>query len=162
MQNTIRTVCAYGLWLSLLACGGDNTGPNGAGGANALRAEIDGQVFSPPVSTVTGAYTNRNLVLMAGPAAGSPNTSLQVDVVNVTGVGTYPLSAPSFGTLIVQSPGSTGFWASSVTPGINGTVTVTLLSAARVTGTFSFVARPANASAYGQKTVSNGTFDIRF
>jgi hypothetical protein len=56
---------------------------------------------------------------------------------------------------------SAGGWGTGFAGG-SGTITVTVLTATRIAGTFSFDAMPGSGAATGTLQVRNGVFDVSF
>jgi hypothetical protein len=152
MRYTARIVLVGSL-LVAAACGGDST--TGPGTTGAMSATIDGAHWTSSLgaaaSHASGAY-----------GVGGSNSSFTLGIGFAdTGVGTYEVSATSPTNLIVTQQGGAA-WVANVTGG-SGSVTVTSVSATRITGTFNFTAIPLpNSGATGNRTITNGTFDITF
>ena len=111
------------------------------------------QVAGPTLFTalnVTGALLANGTVGIAGTANGP---SLNINLTNITGAGTYPITSASWSD-------STGVYV--VFNGGSGTITFTTATTARITGTFSFVANdiPSGNPAQKRVNVTNGVFDI--
>lgn len=146
--------------LLLAACGGSTTGPSGGGNTAAFTAQIDGAAWnSLTISTSAHGSTNGTFTLI-GAVTSPTQTSMSLTLWNIGAPGTYPLGVgPTVpgGTANVTTGIQT--WSTPLS-GAAGTVTVTAVSATKITGTFSFVATPFSGGASGNRTVAQGTFDL--
>lgn len=133
-------------------------------GTGGLAAENQGHVFTGNIGgsfaaggaamVLTGSPTNLTIV------ANNLVRSITLGVANMTGPGTYALSANTPVRTIGVSgmPGNLlASWTSQV--GGSGTVTITTMSATRVIGSFSATLTPISGGATGNMTVS-GNFDM--
>ncbi len=160
MRNILFALSA----LALAACGGNATGPNnpgGGNGSNTLTATIDGQAFSATlVQANPVAATPGSLSFLGTQTAGGVTRSMSISLAFITGPGTYPL-----GTNIGSTPGGIVSYTAGAalfsTPlsGTAGTITITTLTATRVTGTFSFAATPLVGGG-AAAVATNGRFDV--
>jgi len=169
MSTAIRWVLGGGAVVAAAACGGSGDGGGGPNGGGAgMTARIDGTSWSATQVQVTagGAQVPGSIVITGIKVSGTSTSSLGLLLGFIGGPGDYPL-----GVNQVSSAGGTGLLletsAASVqnrtTPlnGASGTVTVSTLTATKMTGTFEFVAEPILGSPFnGNKTITNGTFDI--
>lgn len=137
------------------ACGGD--GPTGPGGNTLINgsfsARVDGSAFAATSATV---LVNGNITSIgAGTAAGHGMGFAWVDA----GPGTYTIDnlSPTNATYTIVGGG----WVAGVSGG-SGAIVVTTRTANRVAGTFSFVMVPGAGSASGNKTITQGAFDLTF
>ena len=138
----------------VMACGDDGGSP--PVGAGRLTASIDGTAFSGTLA-VTAVRSGTALTISA---VGSNTRQLSLNLVGVSATGNIAIGAGS--TSLGQFSSSTQTWVSSLVGG-SGTVVLTTLTTTRATGTFSFTAVPsASTGATGNKTVTNGTFDVAF
>ncbi|MGV3710918.1 MAG: hypothetical protein ACO1Q7_18995 [Gemmatimonas sp.] len=138
----------------VMACGDDGGDP--PVGAGRVEAKIDNVDFS---GTLAVQATRSGNLLSIG-AVGSNTRQINLNLVGVTTTGTIQIGAGnlSVGTVTV----GTSAWTSTLTGG-TGSVTLTTLSSTRAIGTFSFTALPAtNTGATGNKSVTNGSFDVSF
>jgi len=152
MRYTARIVL-MGSLLAAAACGGDST--TGPGTTGAMSATIDGAHWT---SSLGASATHSNGAFAVG---GSNNDFTMAIGFADTGVGTYDIGQLSPTNAILNQQGGAA-WVANVTGG-SGSVTVTSVSATRITGTFNFTAIPLpNSGATGNRTITNGTFDITF
>jgi hypothetical protein len=162
-MKIVRTAIAS-LALVAAACSGDDegdpTGPNGNGNVNGdgnVTATVNGVSWR---SARAGDRVTRNGQFY-GISAVNPPYALVLGIGNVTGPGTFSLNlATGNGSSAIIS-NATGGWGTAFSGG-TGTVTVTVLTASRIAGTFSFDAVPGSGSATGTMQVRNGTFDLTF
>jgi Family of unknown function (DUF6252) len=160
-RSTLAVACSAWVALASAGCGGSSsTTQPSQSGAKQLSASIT------PVATSQGqqvaapsafAATNVNGGLLATGAVGIAGTnngvSLNINLTNIPGAGTYPITSASWsdatGVFVVANGGS-------------GTITFSTATTARITGTFSFVANdiPSGNPAQKRVNVTNGVFDI--
>ena len=156
---SLRTPRATVLLL-LAACGGSTTGPSGGGNTAPFSAQIDGTAWnSLTISTSAHGSANGTFTLI-GAVTSPTQTSMSLTLWNIAAPGTYPMGVgPTVpgGTANVTTGVQT--WSTPLS-GAAGTVTVTSVSATKITGTFSFVATPFSGGATGNRTVAQGTFDL--
>lgn len=161
MHLHLRHAFALAASITFVACGSDATGPVNGGPDGTMSATVAGEFFSPPPATVAASYVNQVLTLQ-GSTTSNPVTAISINVLNVTGPGTYQLNpnfAATFAQVAITSGASAQVWSTVLSPG-NGSITVTTLNSERVAGTFTFTAQFASGGATGQKSVTSGTFDI--
>lgn len=171
MKRPIALLC---LPAALAACGGggSTTGPGGTTGSAAVTATIDGTAFASTTVQVTGGGSGANqvpgvLTIVASQIAGASNyTTLTLSLGYIAGTGVYPLGVNAGTTaggsgLVYVSQGATfGTWSTNFT-GSAGSVTVTSLTATRITGTFQYTAPPQSFSqTTGTRVVTNGAFNV--
>lgn len=161
-MKIVRTVFVS-FALLVAGCGGDDggsTGPDGNGnitGDGNVTATVNGVSWR---SSRAGDHVTRNGQFY-GIGAVNPPYALVLGIGNVAGPGTFSLDlATGNGSSAIIS-NSTGGWGTAFSGG-SGTVTVTVLTATRIAGTFSFNAVPGSGSATGTIQVRNGTFDLTF
>jgi len=158
--ETRRGLALVALGLSV-ACGGNGpSGPTG-GGSGTLKATINGtpwvaqqQSIQFPTPQKQGHYPLYGAVF-----SGATSQGLQLNLIGITGPGTYPLGTSggvSGGTVSVFE--GTSIWTTPLS-GEAGEVTFTTLTPTRMVGNFTFVAT-AVANASGTRTVTAGEFDI--
>jgi hypothetical protein len=145
------------------ACGGGSdgnpTGPGGttASGDGAVTATINGSAWR---SAKSADHVTRSGTIYAVGAVNLPYV-LVLGIANVTGPGTFSLAIGSSNGSSAIVSNSTGGWGTAFAGG-SGTIVVTVLTANRIAGTFSFDAVPGSGSATGTLQVRNGTFDLTF
>lgn len=135
------------------ACGGGSTGPTALVNGT-FTAKVDGSNFSATTAIVTTAAANI-ISIGAGNAAGQSLGFGWVDA----GPGTYTVGATSPTNAVYVTTGAG--WVANVTGG-SGSIVVTTRTSNRVVGTFSFVVIPSSGTASGNKTVTQGVFDLTF
>ncbi len=148
--------------LSAFACGGDSSGPDDGGG-NQFSATINGTAWSAAPGTIlvtAGAPGRPGSLLLQGATMTNPVRSLSFDLSRIPGPGTYRLGintgTGTGGTAtVVQAPQS---WLTPLS-GAAGSITISSLTATRVSGTFQFEAEPLAAGG-GPVTVTNGAFNV--
>jgi len=138
------------------ACGGSEpTGPDGDGLPNgSFSARVDGSNYTATVAIVaqvTGGIVSIGTTNAAGQSIGFA----WVDA----GPNTYTVgsTSPTNGSYSFTGSG----WAANVAGG-SGSIIVTTKTANRVAGTFSFVMVPTSGAASGNKTITQGSFDLTF
>lgn len=164
LASVRSTLAAVTLLAALAACGGDGpTSPPETDGA--VTATVDGQAWS---STSSIALNTGEGFVSVGGNAGTTGNATNLTIAFPAAVGTHviPDATGMNMNFIIYQPNQ--LWqalAMGTTLGGVGTgsVTVTTLNAERVIGTFSFVAPAAASSeATGTKTVTNGSFNVKF
>ena len=149
----------------LAACGGDDSGAPTDPGGNTVTG--DGNI----TMTVNGASwrslkagdrVTRMSNNFYGISGFNTPYNILLGIGNVTGPGTFNLnlSTGGNGSSAIVSTGD-GAWGTAF-PGGTGTITVTVLTANRIAGTFSFDAVRGSGSVTGTVQVRNGTFDVSF
>lgn len=146
------------------ACGGDAVAPGDDDAvrpgatttATGVSASIDG---TPWRSLYAESERNGSGGTHLHFAGWDSTRVISVGVSGVTGPGTYTVqnSGVSFAHIMEFRR----HWT-SVNAGGSGTVRVTVLTATRVAGTFSFVAPPDPGTPGGPRRVTDGQFDIAF
>jgi len=156
-MRTLMRVALPCLLVTALGCGGDNTGPNGQTNGD-MSAKFDGSSWSSVATFATRNATNAGTITAV---SGADEHSIALAFAFVdTGVGTYTIDGTS-ATNAVLTDGGKGWVASAV--GGSGTVTVTTLDATHIVGTFAFsMTASPGTGATGTKSVTQGTFDVKF
>ena len=122
----------------------------GGGGTNVMTATVNGVAFS---ATMPPALYEALFKSFSVNAKNTKLDEIQLTVLNVTGLGSYPLSA---GTSY-QTTSPAGTWGGDIT----GTLVITAwdLTAGTASGTFTFTATETNpANSNSLATVTSGTF----
>lgn len=138
------------------ACG--SSGPTGPGGNTltngTFSAQVDGASFNATVAIV-GQVTGGIVSIAASNQAGQSIGFAWVDA----GLNTYTVgsTSPTNGSYSFTGAG----WAANVAGG-SGSIVVTAKTSNRVAGTFSFVLIPTSGTASGNKTITQGSFDLTF
>ena len=151
-----------GVALAWAGCGGGGgTAVNTDGGAipgdgsGSISAKINGVSWSATVvHQATFIGETLNLTGQDG-----RHQVVTIAIPNVTTPGPYSLKFPSGGA-VAQVIGDTATWSTGL-PGGDGTVDISAVSAARVAGTFNFVAI-ASTPSNGDLRVVEGQFDLPF
>ncbi len=137
-----------------LGCGGgDNTGPNNQTGDHTMSASVDGSSWS----ALNAAAARNNGFVGVGASASDLST---ISFAFPDHTGTFQVGGQDGTNASFISGGKS--WTAAFGTGGSGTITVTTLTATRVSGTFSFVAPALSGGATGSKTVTNGSFDVEF
>jgi hypothetical protein len=159
-RSIVIVVCSAWVAAVSVGCGGDKPTQPTPIGVKTLTATITpvptspGQQVGPATAFVA---TNVNGALLANGTVGIAGTrngpSLNINLTNITGAGTYPITSASWSD-------STGLFG--VFNGGSGTITFSTATTARIAGTFSFVANdiPSGNPAQRRVNVTNGVFDI--
>jgi hypothetical protein len=151
------------------ACDGGGEGGGGPNGGGAgMTARINGTSWSATqvqVNIVTPQVPG-SIVITGIKVSGTSTSSIILSLGFIGAPGTYPLgvnnlsSAGGGGQLLETSPATVQNRATPLS-GAAGEVTISSLTATKMTGTFQFVAEPILGSAFnGNKTITNGSFDI--
>jgi hypothetical protein len=121
------------------------------------------QVGSRVTGSMNGAAWNAATIVTATDQSfTAANTDWMITFIGqFTAPGTYPLSvlAPPLRRFTVQRLPSGGLWGGTAAD--QGSITVTSVSATRMTGTYSVTLAPSVGTG-PPLAISNGTFDIRF
>ena len=160
---SIRALAAVAL-ASVIACGGDSTGPGDddddddnpivlANGS--MSARIDGAQWR--ASAAIAATNNNGLVAIAG--TDGTGRTIAFGVI-AGGTGTFTTNSTSGTNFLIAEGGAS--WHALLTTG-NGSITFTTLTATRAVGSFSFTAPPVGGTtASGTRNVTQGAFDVTF
>ena len=144
------------------ACGGSDksTGPNNGGNTasdGAISATINGTAWR---STKTADRVSKSGNIYAIVSFNLPYT-ISLGIAGLTAPGTVNLNIGTGQGSQAIIANSTGGWGTAFAGG-SGTITVTILTANRIAGTFSFDAAPGSGNATGTLQVRNGKFDLTF
>lgn len=150
-------VAALGL---AVACGSDSTGPDPDPTPDPSNSSMSARIDGQPWTANVGIQAVRASGAI-GLAGGNGDVIISLGFVG-SGPGTFTIGGPSGANGTVSESNGTVAWTTSAGGG-SGSIVVTTLDDTRVAGTFSFVA-PASAatSATGTRTVTEGTFNVRF
>jgi len=142
---------------TVMACGdiGDLSSSSGS-----FLATIDGNPWTASQAK-QGSFSNGVLEIGGIGDSGGTRYLVELMISGLTAPGTFPL-----GPEVVGSSGSilttTLLW-STTNPGGTGTVTITHLSGNKILGNFSFTSiSTTETGANATRTVTNGSFDVRF
>ncbi len=157
---TRRTLTTALLLLATAGCGSsaDVTGPtNVTLQHGSMSVKIDGQQWTATTGLSAGFS---NGILAAAGVDGSA-TSFAFGVA-ASGPGTYTIGPSSTLNAILTQGASSQAWSAVLTTG-SGTLTINSLSATGASGTFSFTVAPnAQSGASGNRTLTEGRFDLTF
>lgn len=143
----------------IAACGGDDPSPSGPGSTvGPMSAAINGTGWTATTASAVAAGSGG--LMITGTRLTTPNYTLSFTLSNIGGVGVYALGVGvnMFGGRVIASSPTLGGWSTPLS-GAAGEINITALTAARVAGTFAFVATP-QAGATGNLTVTSGSFDV--
>lgn len=148
--GTIDSVTAGGFTTTILSRG---TMSASVDGARWTAVTVNGSTGtfngSPGVALLSG--------LSSGPAPFTPGLYISISAPLAVGTHTFEASAP---LLFALQEGLSLFWsADAFRPG-GGTVTLTIATATRLTGTFSVTASAHAGTSPSSRTVTNGAFDL--
>jgi hypothetical protein len=189
MKSLLLQAVSVALLVSLIACGKSTTDPSGSNGSSgssgssgsggsggsgggtstncsvpgnpasgSFSATIDGVAFRATCFGISTAAAG--VISFGGGIPGTATTTQTFAIATTLGVGTTNIGATS-PTNALFSIGP-ALWTASVLGG-SGSVTITSNTVNSVAGTFSLVLIPqAGTSATGNKTVTNGSFNLTF
>jgi hypothetical protein len=144
-----------------LAINSGTTTPVGEKNRMKLTATIGGQSYNASTMVTSGALGSIFVF-------GGSNTrySITIGFSNLPGPGTYALGGGVLSSVQVSAPpgqpvtGPLCCWNGNFA-GSTGSVTVTAITATRMTGTFTFILQPGGSGAATTPlTIANGTFDV--
>jgi len=162
-----RLVAGGFAFLMLAACGGGDDGndPGGGGGSGPFTAVVEGEAWSADELTITAQTVPAvpgGFVLTGTQVSNSSDVrTISLSLYNIRGTGTYALGVlanviggiGSYG----ESVSGTGAGFSTPLTGSAGTVTLTVLTATRIAGTFAF---EATDNAAATRSITEGQFDV--
>jgi hypothetical protein len=153
--------------VAAVACGG-STGTTGGGGPTpinqeAMSARINGATWTAASATIVASNVSGVITVTGSESGGGSNRAITLVVVtNATGtflIGQPPIVSSGASILLTQG---TAQWTADTNRG-SGTITLTSLTADRVTGTFEFEGQAVpTSSATGSRSVTGGTFTADF
>jgi hypothetical protein len=132
----------------------DGNEPPSGPGTGSIGAQVNGQAWSGLVRSAT--HVNGTLTISG---TDTSQRTILVAAALVTAPGTFQLTACNPNGAIASVIEGPAIWSSPLAGG-SGTLTVTVLTATRVAGSFTFTGVPATASATGSRVVTAGTFDL--
>lgn len=156
----LRAILASFALITAIACGGGDADPMSPGGS---AQSGDGNIAATINGTAFRSDKKLDQALHASDiyTVGGLNSKYVVGIsLIISAPGTYSLAPGATGAAAVVGDFQ-GEWSTDM-PGASGTVTVTVLTANRIAGTFSFDAFPESGTAKGTLQVRNGTFDMTF
>jgi hypothetical protein len=115
---------------------------------------VNGQAWSATTRSVT--HVNGTLTVTGTDPS---QRTILVAAANVTAPGTFQLTQGNPNGAIASVIEGAAIWSSPL-PGGSGTLTVSVLTATRVAGSFTFTGVPATSSATGTRAVTSGQFDL--
>jgi len=126
-----------------------------------LKATIGGQSYN--ASTIVSTGSPGTIFVFGG---NNTRHSINIAMSNIPGPGSYALGGGVLSSVQVGAPpgepvtGPLCCWNGNFA-GSTGSVTVTSITATRMTGTFDFILQPGGSgAATAPLTVANGTFDV--
>lgn len=147
--------------LVLTACGGDkNPAGPGGGGNSPFSATLDGSAWASAGAAAAANATSNGIFAIVGSPLTSGAATIGLTLYNMSAPGTFPLGVgPTVrgGTVAVTQDGKA--WTSPLS-GSAGSVTITAISSTHITGTFNAVVAGITGGATGNRTLTNGAFDI--
>lgn len=156
-MHPVRSVLLCLALLSATGCGTDGE-ISGFSGSGTMSATVAGSAWT--ASEFVQASRSGNVLSISG-SDGELQLQLTVPNVTITGVFNFGAGNPGVAQLIETASGS-ATWTSALVGG-TGTLTLTTFTNERAAGTFNFSGIAADGTpAMGTRTVTNGTFDVRF
>lgn len=157
-----RTYLAALALVTAVACGGggDSTGPMPTPGTAPITMKVDGVSWAANATTPAIVHAGPGLYSMVGVSGtGTAPSTFTMALYNIRGPGTYPVGVTA------QVPGasatySAGTGAGFDTPlsGAAGTVVITELTDARMSGTYSMTMNQQGGTA--TRSFTDGTFSL--
>ena len=120
-----------------------------------MSAKVDGKVWR--ASLGLNAAFSQNILAIGG--TDQTGQTLGFGVAVLKGTGTYAIAPLSAANATLYSAGSS--WAATLAQG-SGTITVNTITSTGASGTFSFTLAPVNQSSLGNRTVTDGVFNVTF
>jgi len=136
----------------VLACSDNGAGPNGNG---TVTAKIDGASWE---ATAEVQATYISFVLSIG-GLDSQARQIVISIPNVEVTGTFSFAGAQAAVGVVTFGAQS--WSTAIAGG-GGTVTISTLSGSHAVGVFNFTAPASTGGATGTKSVTSGTFDVRY
>lgn len=151
--------------------GGAGLGPGGGNGTDSFTADIAGAAWASDAAGLivqAGSPATPGSIIISGTHVVSTTnvTSLVLTLAYIAGPGIYPLGVNQVSTaggtgILQQINGATVANRTTALSGNAGVVTITSLTATRISGTFAFTATPILGSTFtGDVAVTNGSFDL--
>lgn len=157
MRHDPKLILTAVLTIALAACGGDDgTGPNIGPNNGTMTATVDGSAWT---ALQIAAVNNSGIVAISG-----SNAALLAIGFGFVGdtTGTYIIGPGFAANANVIDNQNSSSWSANSFQG-SGTITVTTLTAAGASGTFSYTAPLATGSGTpATRVVTAGSFDITF
>lgn len=150
-------VLALPALLPLVACGDLALGP--AAGDVVMTAQVDGGAWSAGKLNAAAEASSGGVFALYG--AASDGRSIGIVLANIRGPGTYALGVePSVVGGVAELAAGAVVWATPMS-GAAGSVTIDVLTPARIAGTFEFTGTLAlGSSPTTTRRVTQGTFDL--
>jgi hypothetical protein len=163
--KTLRALGAL-LLLAATGCGDDGSGPTDPGGPSPsqapMSAKLDGADWSSPAPLATRTSTGgADLVAVGGAGTGG---TVSFAFRWIQGVDTYTIASGANANFIKGSDAWTAPAGGTVAnpDGTSGTITVTSLTAERVTGTFQLTLKAQTGAQPDYRVFTEGQFDVAF
>jgi hypothetical protein len=139
----------------------NSTGGSGSLKNGSMSATINGSSFNATSSLTTFTTLGGGVLPATLTVSGVSGTRTLAFSLSGNGVGTFTVAAADVNFVIAE--GAAGWQGIVSAAGSSGTVTLTTWTADRAVGTFSVTATPTpGTGASGDRTVTNGRFDVTF
>jgi hypothetical protein len=128
-------------------------------GTTTLTMTVGGDPIVADADTKVEIYRDNDGFVLAGDGPrGGGHASLFLQLPEVTGPGTYPLTGPGVTCFLNHQPNGLGIEPTQIHNATSGSITITIYNRkGRMAGTFSFT---GNAEGVGDLVVSEGVFDV--
>ena len=162
LKTSLKSIFVAASLILLASCNKDDDAPTNYNPitptSSYVRGTVAGAAFSSLVAScsVAGSGSDRVITILGGAGFGD---SLTVILYGINAPGTYAVNN-STNSLLNYSPASGDVaYSTGECAAASGTITVTVMDATHVEGTFSFTGKDSdNCDTGATKTVTNGTF----
>jgi hypothetical protein len=135
-------------------------------GPGTVDNQVSNGAFAATIEGARWTAVDSVVVMRNGPhmtlRAASPSYNVEINLANISAPGVFPLTLPAILGSSANLTTPTGERWSTGSLASQGSVAVTVFTASRIAGTFSFVAHPVPVSGASFVSVTDGTFDVRF
>ncbi len=163
MSTRLAPAAALVLLALTAACGSSDkvSGPSSATcnvklAHGSISAKIDGATWCANLGLNASYHGN----ILAIGATDNTGQTLGIGVAVLNGPGTYAIGPLSATNATLYSTGGGG-WSATLAQG-SGSVTINSISSSGASGTFTFTLTPGNGSTVGNRTITNGVFNVTF